>query len=517
MIIINYILLIILTLIISIKSAQLKNDDELFLIQTEYQYNMTQFNVTVLNREDAEINDQLSSRIAFLNNTSSDNIIFDLYCNYINKFWLFVVNSIEVADKLLLKDDYDENELYINGIIIPRRLNYKMPEKNKNKNIPIFIIDDNYTDFLYSYDIRNMKKHVYFIFYIKRAIGSYPETYLLIIAIISILSGMGLFMGWRIIMRMTRRAYILSIHRFLYAIPFFINLLSIILFIKAIDIHGHDPYRELDSIYIDTSLITLNAIYRSLLWFLILLVCCGWKISRQNLGREEIKFLLKMFLLIYIAVCLDQILDSISSGISVFHLSEIKNFIFYLFMLYLLLKKIKQTSEFLQRRLYYARALSLQFVEALIYKINLINKFKLMLYIYLGLFLFFVFIHKVIVYPYDTIILELYDYYLVDLYLSIYFLYILRPKALPPNYNVDFGNDVEGDIGAIYKAFLTKYQDANKMPSNNKKEWSSCKGKEIPILILGPCLSHNSIGSEDYSINNYINNIEIGFIRQTTE
>ena len=75
---INYLLLIILTLIIKIDSAQLKKDDELFLVQTEYQYNITKFNVTVLNREDSKINDGLSSRIAFLNNTESDNIIFDL-------------------------------------------------------------------------------------------------------------------------------------------------------------------------------------------------------------------------------------------------------------------------------------------------------------------------------------------------------------------------------------------------------------------------------------------------------
>ncbi len=511
---INYLLLIILTLIIKIDSAQLKKDDELFLVQTEYQYNITKFNVTVLNREDSKINDGLSSRIAFLNNTESDNIIFDLYCNYINKFWLFVVNSSEVADKLLLREDYTDNDLYINGIIVPRRLNYKMPEKNNNKEIPVFVVDDNYTDFLYSYDIRIMKKHVFFIFYIKRAIGSYPETYLLIISILSIILGIGLYTYWRILMKITRRIYILSIHRLLYAIPFFIVLLSFILFIKAIDVKGQDPYREFDdSIYIDTGLITLNAIYRALLWFLVLLMCCGWKISMQSLGREELKFFLKMFFFIYFSVCLDQILDSAVLGIGVFHLSEIKNFIFYLGMLYLMLKKINNTTAFLQRRLYYARALSLEYVEAITYKIKLINKFKPMLFIYIILFLIVVFIHKVIVYPYDTTTLELFNYFMVDLYLSIYFLYILRPKVLPPNYKVELGNDIEGDIGAIYKAFLTKYEDANKIPGNNKKELLSCKGKEIPILILGPCLSHNSTGADDYSINNYINNIEVGFAK----
>jgi hypothetical protein len=387
-----------------------------------------------------------------------------------------------------------------------------MPEKNNNNKIPVFIVDDNYTDFLYSYDIRNMKKHVYFIFHIKRAIESYPEIYFYIISLFSLVLGIGVFTFWRNIMKRTRRAHILYIHKILYLIPASITLLSVILFIKTIEVQGQDPYREFnDSIYVDTALITLIAIYRAFLWFLILFMCCGWKISFQNIGIENLKYLLKMFIVIYITVSLDQILDSLSEGIWVFHISEIKNFIFYLCMLYLLLKKINATSAFLERRLYYARALSLDYVEALTYKINLINKFKPMLYIYIGLFLVGVFIHKVLINGYDTATLELYDYFLIDLYLSLYFLYILRPKVLPPNYKIDFGDDIEGDMGAIYKAFLTKYEDANKIPNNNQKELLSCKDKSIPILIIGPCLSHISSGENDYSINNYINNIEVGF------
>ena len=211
-------------------------------------------------------------------------------------------------------------------------------------------------------------------------------------------------------------------------------------------------------------------------------------------------------------MCLDQIIDSASTGIWVFHLSEIKNLIFYICMLFLMLKKIRKTISFLERKLYYARALSLEYVEALVYKINLINKFKIMLYSYIGLFLIFVFIHKVIILPYDTTLLEVYNYSLVDIYLSIYFLYLLRPRTLPPNFNVDFGNDIDGDIGIVYKAFLPKYKDINEKMQINEKELQACKYKNIPILILGPCLSHsNNNQEEEYSINNYMTNVEIGF------
>ena len=180
-------------------------------------------------------------------------------------------------------------------------------------------------------------------------------------------------------------------------------------------------------------------------------------------------------------------------------------------MLFLMLKKIRKTISFLERKLYYARALSLEYVEALRYKINLINKFKIMLYSFIGLFLIFVFIHKVIILPYDTTLLEVYNYSLVDIYLSIYFLYLLRPRTLPPNFNVDFGNDIDGDIGIVYKAFLPKYKDINEKMQINEKELQACKYKNIPILILGPCLSHYNNREEEYSINNYMTNVEIGF------
>ena len=516
--------LIILILIVTIKSAKLKKGDDINLIQVEYQFNITNFKLNTLNDDNAEINEKLSSRIAFMNNTESDNQIFNYYSNYINRYWLFLVNSTNVANKLLQKDykkEYKNNELIINGIIVPKSLNYKMPKKNNNKKIPVFVVEDNITNYLYSFDIRNMNKNIYFIFEIKRAISNYPEAYLLIISILSLIITIALFIYWKLLMKSTRHVYVLSIHKILFSIPFFMFLLSICLLTKAIDIRGKDPnIDDESSVYIDTALITLDAIYRTLLWFSILLICCGWKISIQSLSREDLKFLMKMFLIIYIAMCLDQIIDSGSAGIWVFHLSEIKNFIFYIYMLYLMLNKIKKTTFFLQRKLYYAQALSLEYVQALIYKINLISKFKIMLYSYLGLFLLFVFIHKVIILPYDTTLLELYNYSTLDIYLSIYFLYLLRPRPLPPNFNVDFGNDIEGDIGMIYKAFLPKYQNINGKNENNEKELQSCKGKNIPILILGPCLSHyngngeeeqNINNNEQHSINNYINNVEIGF------
>ena len=75
---------------------------------------------------------------------------------------------------------------------------------------------------------------------------------------------------------------------------------------------------------------------------MILLICSGWKISVQTFRIEELKFFMKMLLIIYIIMCLDQMIDSGNMTLWVFHLSEIKNLIFYIFMLFLIFSKLRK-------------------------------------------------------------------------------------------------------------------------------------------------------------------------------
>ena len=67
-------------------------------------------------------------------------------------------------------------------------------------------------------------------------------------------------------MNQTRTISVLFFHKFFFSIPFFIFLLSISLLIKSVDIKDQDPNIEYDgSVYNDITLITLDAIYRTLL------------------------------------------------------------------------------------------------------------------------------------------------------------------------------------------------------------------------------------------------------------
>ena len=299
-------------------STKLKEGDKISLVHVEYGYNVTRFELSLKNRDYAQINDLLSSRIAFLNNTETDNIIFELYSSYINRYWLFLVNSSEIANNLLLRDDYVQKELYINGIIIPKRLQYKLPSDNKNPLIPIFELDDSEIDYLSLLDIRNTKKNIYFIFDIARVIGNYPETYLLINALVGCILGIALFIYWKILIKVTRFIYVFTLHKFLYTLPFFITVLGVLFISKAIDLEGKNPYQiNDDSMFLDTALFTINSIYRTLLWFFILLICCGWKITIQSLRTEDLKFLMRMLLITYVVTSLDQMIDSNDAQIAI--------------------------------------------------------------------------------------------------------------------------------------------------------------------------------------------------------
>ena len=106
-----FLTVLLLAIIIPINSVELKYGDKLCLIQVEYGYNITNFTFEVLNKDDAEINELLSSRIAYLNGTDSDKDIFELYSPYINKFWLFLAKSSSVVNSLLEKDDYKKKRI----------------------------------------------------------------------------------------------------------------------------------------------------------------------------------------------------------------------------------------------------------------------------------------------------------------------------------------------------------------------------------------------------------------------
>ena len=136
-------------LFFSINSSTLKDRDEVSLIYYEYDYNLSEINLTMINR-DISIMDLTACHLAFIKNEKDEHDeIFNFYSVYFNRQWIFFSNNTETIDKLL-KIDYDSKDIYLIGILIPKTLEYKI---KKDHGIPIFEIDDNYTEYMEKWDI----------------------------------------------------------------------------------------------------------------------------------------------------------------------------------------------------------------------------------------------------------------------------------------------------------------------------------------------------------------------------
>ena len=166
-----------------------------------------------------------------------------------------------------------------------------------------------------------------------------------------------------------------------------------------------------------------------------------------------------------------------------------------------------------------------QYINAMLYKIKLFVKFRIILIVYYILFLAVIILQKTLFYKYDEMVFESYNYLALDCLLIYIFLILFRPKELPENYNVNLGDSIEGEDGNIYQYHLPKYSEANlKIPDLTKKQVEACKKNEMPIIIIGPN-SRNlnnsgnienidndiNINSNNSSINNYFLNLNIGY------
>ena len=62
-------------------------------------------------------------------------------------------------------------------------------------------------------------------------------------------------------------------------------------------------------IYVETIILTLNAVLQTLVWFNILILAFGWQIHRGIFSRNELRKLVIVFILLYVLICFDQIFD----------------------------------------------------------------------------------------------------------------------------------------------------------------------------------------------------------------
>ena len=492
----------------------IKDNDYVSLVYYEYSINITEINLTLLNRE-SEVAESESARIAYMRGGDLDKEIYEFYNKYFNHRWIFFTDNSSVANDLLLKN-FDDLNINVYGLIVTKNLNYTIPKNNKNKDLSIYEIDDNFTQILINFDVRNNNKNIYFVLKIIYAISTYPENYLLIVSLAILFCAIGFLIFWNISLRTINHNYVFFIHKILYLLIYFNLFLGITLSLKSYFIRGTNFNEDNDStIFIDVAIISLTGIYRTTLWIFILIFSMGYGISLQKLSRNDFKYCLKSFVFIYIILCMDQIIDSLITIKSIFgkyfQVSEIKNLIFYIIMLIILIQKQNQNISFLKRKFYYAQFISPEFTDAISVKFSLIKKFRILICFYLPLFLTALILHKTIFYDYDNTLLELYDYLIVDQITCFFVLVLIRPKIVPQNYNVDLGDDINADPGSIYKFKCPNYNENHIVITKiTGKQINLIQNDNLPIVIIGP----NNVkfnGANDTQINRYFTNVQIGF------
>ena len=119
--------------------------------------------------------------------------------------------------------------------------------------------------------------------------------------------------------------------------------------------------------------------------------------------------------------------------------------------------------------------------------------------------------HKTIFTQYDEPKLEMYDYIGLELIFADVFYIIFRPKKLPQFYLINLGDNMEIEEEIIYNYVLPQYSEINiKYKDPSKKEIESCKKKNLPILVIGPTSSEDSIDDMN-SINKYFLELNVGY------
>ena len=317
------------------------------------------------------------------------------FSKFYNKKWMFFTQDKEIIEFII-----DENEKLIKkskplykifGIIFPNNISVYT---NKSTSLSLYHIEENYINDFISFDIFNQTKNTYFIITQRSIIYEIPSKYLLITSTVSLIISIFILIYWNY--RLRTSPNVISLHKYLISLPYLNIILAILVSLEAYDMIDQDPNKEEDnSIYLETGLFTVNAVYRSVLWILFVLVAAGWQISKQSFNTKEVKHFIQVFVFIYLMMCIDQIVDSLNSSNHIFKASEIKNFFFYMIMIIYITFKGINTINFLKRKLQYSAVFNtLQYIPGLKIKINMMKKHIRILYIFAILYILTMIIHK---------------------------------------------------------------------------------------------------------------------------
>ena len=431
----KYEILLIIGCIIQVNFIFSKSPELLTISVYENSFKKNTYNITFINPNNVKKIKE-TSKLAYITDIQDkDSIILSNFTKFYNKIWLFFTTDPKEM-KLILDKKYDSNSVLITGLIIPKNLDYRNIDLKEYKKIPIFTIDEHLNETMAQYDIRKNKKNIYFIInYIEHILIHFYIIFSSFALITAIIIGI----TWNIFEKKVGPNYIFQYHEKVKYILCSHIFISLTLIFKTISIIRTQNY-EL-SIAVEISLYLSVSFFRSLLWFLIYLIACGWNIVFQDLEINEQRKIYRLFIFIAIFFWVDNILDKYCGKLWILLISEVKNIALFVLITFLTQRKINKNLTVLKRKYRYALSLLPDYSDGINEKIKLLTYLKYQIFLYLPIYLLILIISKLFLTEYDdNPVILLYIYLIPDFVLEFAFIYLMRPKIVPAYYNIDLGD-----------------------------------------------------------------------------
>lgn len=291
-----------------------KNKTILYISDGNFEINKT--NVTYLNNKNPNSELSSSGKVWYFQNESDFQTIYN-FTKVTQHFILVIHNNtlfLEVLNKPLVG-------FTIEGIIIPNNTDFY------NSVMKAVISSGQYSTFMHNetnitdliqYDIRTEESNYFFHLSYKSTIFVIPFVYLKTVSIVSFVLSCCIIVLWAIKQRQTPSGDIILIQKIIVFLPYLNLILCALMIIQMFLTTGQSSNSFLDSrIYVETALVTIRAIFRTIIWFLLVLIASGWQITSNSLSRDKIKTFIKVYVFIYIIVCVDQIVDAFVGSIFV--------------------------------------------------------------------------------------------------------------------------------------------------------------------------------------------------------
>ena len=404
-----------------------------------------------------------------------------LHIEQMNKFyklfstnWIFLLNDTNEILKFMEDMDYGRSNFSECPMIIPNTLKeFVHPTTTKGK---IFSVPSELFEHLLQYDFENKQLNVFVQLSIDKKRYELPVSLLKSITLMCIIICMFSLFIWKQRMKIQRRQnFILS--KLIVFFPLLKLFLSTLLLFKLNYMQISKIYQNQGKEYIAFIFLTLNLVYRTLLWFFGVFVASGWEITYTISDRTQIKAFFKKYVTIYFLLCIDEGFDSIftlkNAGVS---LSEIKNLIVYFFVMLLIIYKGNKTYIDIRRQLFMAQLGYYDYIPALKLKEKMI-KWHMRVNI-----IFFVLYACYVSFLNSTFVLsevKEFFYHSSDLVLVVGYVIIFIPRKLPYRFEGSLGKDVKF-FNNVYNCIINeKY--TNKDIANNI----------YPIVILNPGFNSN--------------------------